>query len=395
LLSLGARSVSCMDLTAGVSNALLSSGLLPLEKEILPKEHIYEELKNVIQPTKMQTLSNNRKPERNDSLKTPKSIMKKGISEPNLAKTKFFSPRSLINRFKRILPLSLSKQSLNDINEMTIDNDDSSSTSSESNDQIRTSRLDHVSRVKNVYDTLSTGNHMTNLFTEPNHLKIACELKTLFDYVVHILPEQDIGYFANGNGCLSSSNINLNSLNSLSTSIRYKYPFDANIELTLKYFCFPDQYDSNNNNQNFNLIFSVNKSKTPEYFRFTLTDMSGTRKYGYCSRFIHKGILNALCIVSPCDMMNIYEKILSTTTELFLSYKDEEAKRFFQEIYPHHLPNRGDTIHIPTTTVGLYTLKCEYDRRKQLIDSITLLNLSTGRFLSQCITEGKSLGFRL
>jgi hypothetical protein len=224
-----------------------------------------------------------------------------------------------------------------------------------------------------------SGSHMTSLFTEPNHLTAARELKSLYDYVVHILPEQEIGYFANGNGCLSSSNINLNS--QTSTSVRFKYPLDANDELTLKYFCFPDQHDSNNN-QNLSLNFTSNKSK-PEYFRFTLTDMRGTRQYGYCSRFIHKGILNALCIVSPCDMMDLYEKILSTATELFLSYKDEDAKKFFKEIYPHRLPNRGDTIHIHTTTVGLYTLKCEYDRRKQLIDSVTLLNLSTGMIMNR------------
>ena len=69
--------------------------------------------------------------------------------------------------------------------------------------------------------------------------------------------------------------------------------------------------------------------------------------------------------------MKLYEKILSTATELFVSYKEEDARKFLKEIYSHRLPNRGDTIHIHTTTVGLYTLKCEYDRRKQLIDSIT------------------------
>ena len=347
-----------MDLTAGVSNVLLSSGLLPLKKEkIAPKENIYEELKPTLTPIPIKIKENR--------LKSP---MKKGISEPNLAKTRFFSPRSLFDRFKRILPLSLSKQSLNDTNNgMTIDSDDSDSLSSDTNDDLRTSRLDHVSRVKNVYDTLTSGNHMNNFLHER-------ELKTLYDYVVHLLPEQELGYFAHGNGCLSSSNFNINPSNS--SSIRFKYPLDANDESNLKYFCFPDQHDSNNN-PNFSLYLSSKKSK-PEYFRFTLTDMHGSRQYGYCSRFIHKGILNALCLVSPCDMMNLYEKILGTATELFLSYKEDEAKRFLKEIYPHRLPNRGDMIHIHTTTVGLYTLKCEYDRRKQLIDSVTLLSLSTG-----------------
>jgi hypothetical protein len=109
--------------------------------------------------------------------------MKKGISEPNLAKGKFFSPRALFDRFKRILPLSLSKQSLNDTTAMTIDSDDSESLSSEYDDHLRTSRLDHVSRVKNVYDTLTSGTHINNLFNESN----TRELQTFYDYVVQIL----------------------------------------------------------------------------------------------------------------------------------------------------------------------------------------------------------------
>jgi hypothetical protein len=224
---------------------------------------------------------------------------------------------------------------------------------------------------------LGTGSHLSSLFTDPIHLTAARELKTLYDYVVHILPEQEIGYFSNGNGCLSTSNLHQNQQISPSTSVRFKYPIEAKDEATLKYFCFPDQHDSNNN-QNINPFVSIKKPKS-EYFRFTLTDMRGTRQHGYCSRFMHKGILNALCIISPCDMMELYEKILSTATELFLSYKEENAKMFLKEIYPHRLPNRDDTIHIHTTTVGLYTLKCEYDRRKQLIDSVALLSLSTGK----------------
>ncbi|CAF4792141.1 unnamed protein product [Rotaria sp. Silwood1] len=418
---LGARSISCMDLTAGVSSALLSSGLLPLDKDhtdmecksnilfdntktILPNENIYEELKTPLatlnkddaQQFLFNTNTNNNKRLSNDIIfhssttKTKvnhlliheKSAMKKGISEPNLAKTKsssstFFSPRSLIDRFKRILPLSLSKQSLNDTNTMTIDSDDSISISSENNDDIRTSRLNHVNRVKDVYDSLGSGNHIKNLFTDPNPISTQRELTTLYDYVIHILPEQEIGYFANGNGCLSSSNLNLTPQITTLTSVRFKYPLDANDEISLKYFCFPDQHDSNNNH-NINSFLSTPIKSKPEYFRFTLTDMNGTRQHGYCSRFIHKGILNALCIISPYDMIDIYEKILSTATQLFISYKDEDAKLFLEEIYPHRLPNRGDTIHIHTTTVGLFTLKCEYDRRKQLIDTVTLLSLSTG-----------------
>ena len=312
----------------------------------------------------------------------PKTAMKKGVSEPNLTKTTpqkspaaaFFSPRHLIDRFKRILPHSLSKQSLNDKHHhlhdhAIIDSDDSASTSSENNDHLRNSRLDHVSRVRNVYDSLGT----SSLLIDPNVLSSTQELTSLYNYAVHILPEQELGYFSNGNGCLSSSSIH-HQASPAAMSVRFKYPADANDELTLKYFCFPDQHDANNN------PLVLTKKLTQEYFRFTLTNIHGTRQYGYCSRFMHKGVLNALCIVSPCDMIEIYEKILSTATELFLSYKDDDAKLFLREIYAHRLPNRGDTIHIDTTTVGLYTLKCEYDRRKELIDSITLLSLSTGQY---------------
>ncbi|CAF1610386.1 unnamed protein product [Rotaria magnacalcarata] len=422
---LGARSISCMDLTAGVSSALLSSGLLPLDKDHTDSEcnsnilfdntkqlgcdeNIYEELKTPIATfdgadVQQFVFDSNKTQTRNGTLRdvnfrTPskktkvtnhvthgKSVMKKGVSEPNLAKTKsspstFFSPRGLINRFKRMLPLSSSKQSLNeksinDIHGANIDSDDSTSISSDNNDDIRTSRLDHVSRVKNVYDSLGTGNRMKSLFTDPYHVTPQRQLSTLYDYVVHILPEQEIGYFANGNGCLSSLNLNVNPQITTATSVRFKYPSDANDESSLKYFCFPDQHDSNNN-RDISSFLSPMKSKS-EYFRFTLTDMRGIRQHVYCSRFVHKGILNALCIISPYDMIDIYEKILSTATQLFISYKDEDAKLFLKEIYPHRLPSCGDTIHIQTSTVGLFSLKCEYDRRKQLIDSVTLLGLST------------------
>jgi hypothetical protein len=391
-----------MDLTAGVSNSLLSSGLLPLEHKHIPhrssitsekklkkssisNENTSEELQTppskILKGNTQQFLFNNSQPQSKKSdvsgrtsinkLKTTTN-MKKGVSEPNLAKRSRskspFSPRSLLNRFKRILPLSLSKQSLNqNDNPTTNDSDDSGSTSSENNDNLRTSRLDHVSRVKNVYESLNISNHISNLFIDSS----INELINLYDYVVHILPEQEFGYFSNGNGCLLSSNIN--QLQSEQSSICYKYPPNVNDEISLKYFCFPDQHDSNNNP-----LFLIKKS-LQEYFRFTLTNMHGVRQYGYCSRFFHKGKLNALCIVSPYDMIEIYEKILSTATELFISYKDDDARKFLEEIYAYRVPNRGDTIHIDTTTVGLYTLKCEFDRRKELIDSITLLSLSTGR----------------
>ncbi|CAF2749902.1 unnamed protein product [Rotaria sp. Silwood2] len=424
----GTRSISCMDLTASVSNALLSNDYQiskqkhsrnsrrsnnlseKLIKPTIPNENFNESLKLPLTPvikndhqeqylynssqSELNTINKNDfilhtptlKQKQSNPLITKKSVMKKGISEPNLTKTSRnkspFSPRGLINRFKRMLPLSLSKQSLNDKitnhndNISTInDSDDTASTSSDNNDHIRTSRLDHVSRVKDVYDSLNTSNHMSSLLTDPNISISINELTTLYDYVVHIIPEQELGYFSNGNGCLLSSNFNQEPQHqqhiSTSTSIRFKYPLDAKDEITLKYFCFPDQHDSNNN------PLLLIKTITQEYFRFTLTNMYGVRQYGYCSRFYHKSTLNALCIVSPYDMIDVYEKILSTATELFLSYKDNDARIFLEEIYQHRLPNRGDTIHISTTTVGLYTLKCEYDRRKVLIDSVILLSLST------------------
>jgi hypothetical protein len=411
-----------MNLTAGTANAVLPPDRLPLKhalyqiprplniisEKTIPKENIYEELKTpsstIKTPDVQHILFNSSQPkeiDKNDAvlripttktkenhpLITTKSIMKKGVSEPNLAKTSGskspFSPRSLFDRFKRILPLSSSKQSIN-----TNDSDDSGSTSSENNDHIRTSKLDHVSRVKNVYDSLGNSSHMSSLLTDPNLDTPINELTSLYEYVVHILPEQEFGYFSNGTGCLLSSNLH-SPQSSTTTSIRFKYPLDAHDEITLKDFCFPDQHDSNNN------PLLLTKKTTQEYFRFTLTNMHGIRQYGYCSRFFHKGILNALCIVSPYDMIEIYEKILSTTTELFISYKDDDARRFLKEIYAHRLPNRGDTIHIDTTTVGLYTLKCEYDRRKELIDSVTLLSLSTGMKLVFFQIRGYTVGLKI
>ena len=402
-----------MDLTAGVSTTMLNSTLLPLEtpsqqrsrpsnqSNIKRNKNVYGTLKkdqmesNVLTNTEKETKSAQTPIMKPKIIQTNKTNMKKGVSEPNLPKASrskspaatFFSPRHLLDRVKRVL--SSSKQSLNEktvppppplasqtidpsISAATNDSDDSASTGSENTDQIRTSRLDHVSRVKTMYDTLSSSNHLCSLISDPNHFQSPRELNSLYDYVVHILAEPELGFISHGNGCLSSLNIDQTPMNS-SRSTRFKFPVDAQDESTLKYFCFPDQQDSNNN------PLTIPKRNSQEYFRFTLTNLHGVRQYGYCSRFIHKGILNALCLVSPYDMIEFYQRILSTATELFISYKEEAARQFLQEIYPHRIPTRGDTIHIDTSTVGLYTLKCDQDPRKELIDSIALLGLSTGK----------------
>jgi hypothetical protein len=420
-----------MDLTAGVSNVLLTSGLLPSDSQSTEVQHrssnpsvtkyAMNDSTDTIDETSTSLSScldkhstqdlplvhpspalseklvkrtffiNTPTDKRKDDLATekPRSNIRKGVSEPNLAKASrskspvsaLFSPRHILDRFKRFLPQSSSKQSLNEKNSRvddprsvrtTNDSDDSASISSESNVQSRTSRLDHVNRVRNAYDTIGTSSQISSLMIDPYQTTSARQLDGLYSYIVHIQPEQDLGYFSHGNGCLLSSNIEHGHVSNR-TPIRFKYPPDAADEVTLKYFCFPDQHDANNN------PIVLNKKLTQEYFRFTLTNIHGERQYGYCSRFSHKGVLNALCLVSPYDMIELYEKILSTATELFISYKDNQARQFLEEIYPHRLPNHGDTIHIDTTTIGLYTLKCEYDRRKQLIDSTGLLNLSTGK----------------
>ena len=381
----GTRSVSCMDLTASASNVLLSSSVLPTENEeksVSRRTSVTSEkqrksslandqskvLKN-IPPIKANTKGDASidRSRQNSS----KSTIKKGVSEPNLTKRSRskspFTPRGLLDRFKRFFPLSSSKQSLNQN-----DSDDSASISSEHNDHFRTFRLDHVSRVQTVYDSLTTtSNQISNLLLDPIRCSSNIELPNLYDYVVHIIPEQELGYFSHGNGCISTSHFHEPSSTSV---VVFKYPPNVLDELSLQSFCFPDQHDANNNP-----LFLTKKS-SQEYFRFALTNMHGFRQYGYCSRFFHKGKLNALCIVSPYDLLEMYEKILSTATELFLSYKEEEARKFLEEIYAHRIPNRGDTIHIDTSTVGLYTLKCEFDRRNELIDSVTLLSLSTGKF---------------
>lgn len=317
-----------------------------------------------------------------------KPSMKKGISEPNLTKNNrskspasvFFSPRQLFDRFKRILPLSGSRQSLHEkevsTNEnvsvaTTVDTDDSLSTSSENSDQFQTSKLRHVKRVKSIYDTMDS-NRITNLIADQDQLTATRELKSFYDYVVHLIPENEIGYFSNGNGCLATSRWNPPNFRQ-TNSIRFKYPTNAKDETNLKYFCFPNCQEPGEQRA------STTHKTVHEFFRFVLTNLHGSRQYGYCSRFVQKGQLNALCLVSPYDAIDLYERVLSTATELILSYKEREAQIFLMEIYQRSLPSPGETIDISTTTVGLYTLKCEQDRRKSLIDSMTFLGLSTGK----------------
>ena len=339
------RSASCVDLTTEADEKNIYEDLLLNESKFLRYS-----------PTSTSTMKS-RASESNFYHKTKMSSsqLKKGVSEPNLHKkmtsSPFFSTRGLINRVRRFLPRSASKQSLNEKNSnrlttttFTLESDDSISTSSDNTDEMRLSRLDHVNRIQNIYDTLGSihpvETHLNDSFSSSS--------SNLYDYVVHLYPDADLSIESN--------------------LIRFKYPFDVEDECTLKYFCFPDLSP-----------FARPNKMAPEYFRFTLTDMHGRRQHAYCSRFLRKGILNALCLISSFDLIDFYQRILLTATELILSYKDEDARRFLIELFPHRLPNPGDTIYIPTTTVGLYTLFCEFDRRKSLIDSMTLLNLSPGK----------------
>ena len=442
IFDLGERSNSCADLTAGMNNALVPTAFLQVEherariqhrsstlpdytKQALQNENIYEELKTPSAPvdkghaphfsfdhqlpgTVRNTFVPRESPRRkgtHQSMSTSRSPMKKVVSEPNLAQidcgkapaAPFFSPRGLLDRFKRILPVYSSKQSLNEgsivsqpnASVVPVESDDSTSSSSDNNDETRTSRLDHVSRVKTIYDTLGNVNPLLSLCTDLGSPTVDEQSHTLYDYVVHLLPEHELGHFANGTGCLSSSNLDLHYSSSSTGSLRFKYPFDAKNEPTLKYFCFPDHHDSNNNHEIH--PFTSKPTTAPDYFRFTLTDMHGRRQHGYCSRFIRRGVCNALCIISRYDMIEFYQKILSTATELFVSYNDDDARKFLVELYPHRPPNRGDTIYVPTSTVGLYTLTCEHDRRKQLIDSVTLLKLSTGKNERDCCSHSSHM----
>jgi len=365
----GARSVSCMDLTGDVSNVMTGKeNRLPMKRNSLKSQESVplNQLENFDSTPKTKSKVN----------QPSKTNMKKGVSEPNLNKRSRskspFSPRGLLDRVRRALPiLSASKQSLNHN-----DSDDSASSISEHNEQrIRISKLDHVCRVKSSYESVDR----TKFFLERQSRATISESLNLYDYVVLLQPEQELGCISQGNGCLTSSNI-LSHLpstaHSSSSSVIYKYPPDANDEKSLKYFCFPDQYDANNNS------ILLAKKLAQEYFRFILTNMDGTRQYGYCSRFVHKGKIKAFCLISQYDIREIYEKILLKATELFIAYKEDDARKFFEEIYSHRLPNRGDTIHISTQTVGVYTLKCEFDRRKESIDSLSLLNLSTGKTIN-------------
>ncbi|CAF0813783.1 unnamed protein product [Didymodactylos carnosus] len=402
---LGARSISCMDLTAGVSKTFASTGLLPLTNSTKP-ENIYEELKTPLSATASRKKgffsqkdddvvlrSNNEQPHKATTKTTTTGTMKKGISEPNLATSKqnkgtLFSPRNLFDRFKRMVSLSKTSLNTSDITQIGQDGDSDDSISTTDNfDEILSSHLDHVSRIKNVYDSLGEGHTSSLYIGGGEHVKE--QITTLYDYVILIIPE--FGCFQNENEVTSTTN---SFSHQSSSSVKFKYPPDAKDEPALIHFCFPEwdstsssytpplsrRLDQNNNNFTSSPLLTKNKF-SPEYFRFTLTDMFGQRQHGYCSRFLHKGIVNALCIMSPFDMLDFYFHILSHVTDYFLSYKDEDARKFLKEIYPHKIPARGDSISIQTQTSGLFTLKCEYDRRKELIDSENLLNLSTGTYI--------------
>lgn len=266
--------------------------------------------------------------------------LKKGVSEPNLNRfgdektinSNLFFGRSFLKKMKKVFPRSFSRHSLNEksLNKNDVEGSISSS-SSELSEDFRIFRLDQIHQKENFHR-----NQIEETFP------------TIFSYFVHLIADFDEQNDGRSAVC------------------HFKFPFDAEIENSLKYFSFPEW--------NFSSL-----NLKPEFFRFTLTDKHGRRQHGYCSRFVRKSSLNNLCLISPLDFFEFYGRILTTATELFLSYKDDEARHFLTEIYPHRIPAKGDTVYLPTTSLGLYKLHCESDWRKTTIDSNALLDLSTGK----------------
>jgi len=125
--------------------------------------------------------------------------------------------------------------------------------------------------------------------------------------------------------------------------VRYRYPAltrkmtneEAKLQTFIMGFCFPDISGD---------ASSARKMKDLGTFNFALTESSGKRKWGYCTRIIPKGSINPICfcIVSTQPCYTVFSSILYHTVSLFPSIKGMTS--FLSEMHTASLPPPGGTF---------------------------------------------------
>ncbi|KAL8614128.1 hypothetical protein ACOMHN_026345 [Nucella lapillus] len=122
----------------------------------------------------------------------------------------------------------------------------------------------------------------------------------------------------------------------------HKFPQMVNCDISIPKFCFPDVDE---------LTDSV--TTTCESYSFVLTNIDGGRLYGYCRRIqpANSSLPEVLCIVSPVDGFNMYNKLL-LEIEVRRSKSLKHAEELIEASFGRPLPSPGKGSHIRFPDVG-------------------------------------------
>ncbi|XP_076471126.1 uncharacterized protein LOC143301017 [Babylonia areolata] len=117
----------------------------------------------------------------------------------------------------------------------------------------------------------------------------------------------------------------------------HKFPPMANSDASVPKFCFPDAAE-----------FQPGPgTAASESYSFVLTNIEGDRLYGYCRRIQppDSSLPEVLCIVSPVDAFNMYNKLL-VEMETLRSKSLDHAQELMAASFGRPLPSPGKVCHI-------------------------------------------------
>ncbi|XP_076450251.1 uncharacterized protein LOC143286535 isoform X2 [Babylonia areolata] len=119
--------------------------------------------------------------------------------------------------------------------------------------------------------------------------------------------------------------------------ILHKFPQNVESNVSVPKFCFPDAEE----------FRPGSVTSTSESYSFVLTHMDGHRMYGYCRRIQPRdsSLPEVICIISPVNAFNMYNKLLSEIeTRRFKSF--DHAQEMIAASFGRPMPKPGKVCHI-------------------------------------------------
>jgi len=127
-----------------------------------------------------------------------------------------------------------------------------------------------------------------------------------------------------------------------------------NLANTIVQFCFPEA------EQWINPKFMQDKKKMSENFSFVLTESDGSKKFGYCRRFLTeedgKPLPECFCVLSFLPSVSLFMELLDIIEQL-RKKSSSSVFSFLKSVLAQTFPNPGESLTIRTFEGQQYTLR--------------------------------------